>query len=57
MNEFLLELLDEHKHVEENLRYLEDFILYKNLEKEFRYFKEHAPEETKTNLPFSNLVL
>ena len=57
MNEFLLELLDEHKHVEENLRYLEDFILYKNLEKEFRYFKEHAHEETETNLPFPNLVL
>ncbi len=57
MNDFLLELMDEHKRTEEDLRYLGDFIHYKNLNEEFRHFREHAHEEYEPDLPFSHLTL
>ena len=57
MNDFLLELTDDHKRSEEDLRYLSDFIHYKKLDEEFRYFKEHAHEDVDSELPFSYLVL
>ena len=57
MNDFLLDLLEEHKHTEEDLRYLNDFIHYKKLDEEFRYFREHAHEENEPDLPFSYLTL
>lgn len=57
MNEFLLGLIDDHKRNEEDLRYLVDFIHYKNLDDEFHYFKEHAHEDTEKELPFPSLVL
>lgn len=57
MNDFLLNLMDDHKRSEEDLRYLSDFIHYKNLDDEFRYFKEHAHEDTDSELPFPSLVL
>lgn len=57
MNDYLLELIDEHNHSKEDMRYMHDFIRYKNLEEEFRFFKEHAYEDTDTELPFPYLVL
>ena len=57
MNDFLLELTDDHKRSEEDLRYLSDFIHYKKLDEEFHYFKEHAHEDVDSELPFSYLVL
>ena len=57
MNDFLLNLIDDHNRNEEDLRYLNDFIHYKDLDEEFHYFKEHAHEDTETDLPFPNLVL
>ena len=57
MNDFLLGLIDDHKRSEEDLRYLSDFIHYKKLDEEFRYFKEHAHEDVDSELPFSYLVL
>ena len=51
------ELIEDHRRSEENLRYLRDFIHYKNLEDEFRYFKENAHEEYEPDLPFSYLTL
>lgn len=57
MNDFLLDLMDDHKRSEEDLRYLNDFIRYKNLDDEFQYFKEHAHEDKDSELPFSILVL
>lgn len=44
MSGYLSGLVDDHKRSEEDLRYLNDFIHYKNLDEEFRYFKEHAHE-------------
>lgn len=57
MNEFLLDLIDDHKRTKEELRYLNDFIHYKKLEDEFRYFSENAHEEYESDLPFSYLTL
>lgn len=38
-------------------RYLSEFIHYKNLDEEFKYFRENAHEEVDENLPFSRLKL
>lgn len=40
----------------EEARYMHDFIHYKNLENEFRYFCENAHEED-SELPFPYLVI
>lgn len=39
MNDYLLELIDEHNQSREDIRYMHDFIRYKNLNDEFSYFK------------------
>lgn len=57
MNDYLLDLIDEHERAKEDMRYMNDFIHYKNLEEEFRYFRKHAHEDTDTELPFPYLVL
>ena len=57
MNEYLLDLIQEHECTLEEKRYMHDFIHYKNLDEEFSYFKEHAHEDTQTELPFPYLVL
>ena len=36
---------------------MNDFIHYKNLDEEFSHFREHAHEDTETELPFPYLVL
>ena len=57
MKDYLLDLSREHECTLEEERYMNDFIHYKNLDEEFRYFKEHAHEDTETELPFPYLVL
>lgn len=57
MNDYLLELIDEHRRTEEDLRYLNDFVQYKKLDEEFRYFREHAHEDENSELPFPYLTL
>lgn len=57
MNDFLLGLIDDHKRAEEDMRYLRAFISYKDLDEEFRYFKEHAHEEYEPDMPFPYLTL
>lgn len=57
MNDYLLELIDEHERTKKERRYMSDFIHYKNLDEEFSHFKEHAHEDTDTELPFPYLVL
>ena len=57
MNDYLLDLIDEHERTKEERRYMNDFIHYKNLEEEVSYFKKHAHEDTETELPFPYLVL
>lgn len=57
MNDYLLELIDESKRQETDLRYLNAFIHFKKLDEEFRYFKENAHEEQEPELPFPYLSL
>ena len=57
MNDFLLDLIEDHKRTEENLKYLNDFIHYKKLDEEFHYFREHAHEDANSGLPFPYLTL
>ena len=57
MNDYLLELIDEHLRLKKERRYMNDFIHYKNLDEEFSNFKEHAHEDMDTELPFPYLVL
>ena len=57
MNDYLLDLIDEHRRTEEDLRYLNDFVHYKKLDEEFRYFREHAHEDENSELPFPYLTL
>lgn len=57
MNDYLLELINEHRCTEEDLRYLKDFVHYKKLDEEFRYFREHAHEDENSELPFPYLTL
>ena len=57
MSDYLSELIDDNKRNVSELRYLEHFIHYKNLDDEFRYFKEHANEEHDEDLPFLYLTL
>ena len=57
MNAYLLDLIEEHNRTQEERRYMNDFIHYKNMDEEFSYFKEHAHEDTETELPFPYLVL
>lgn len=57
MGDYLNNLMEQHNRTEEDLRYLHDFIHYKKLEEEFRYFREHAHEDENSELPFPHLVL
>ena len=36
MKDFLLDLIEDHKRAEEDLKYLKDFVHYKRLDEEFR---------------------
>lgn len=57
MNDFLLDLIEDHKRIEEDLKYLKDFVHYKRLDEEFRYFRKHAHEDENSELPFPYLTL
>lgn len=57
MNDFLLELIENHKRAEEDLKYLKNFVHYKKMDEEFSYFREHAHEDENSELPFPYLVL
>ena len=57
MNDFLLELIENHKRAEEDLKSLKDFVHYKKMDEEFSYFREHAHEDENSELPFPYLVL
>ena len=57
MNDYLLNLIEDYKRAEEDLKYLNDFIHYKKLDEEYRYFREHAHEDENSELPFPYLTL
>ena len=43
-NSYLIDLMKDHKRMEEALNYYSEFVRYKNQEEEFRYFRENAHE-------------
>lgn len=57
MSEHVLALTDDYKRTEAELRYLTDFISYKKLYEEYRYFRENAVETYDKDLPFPYFTL
>ncbi len=57
LSDFLSTMLDSQYRDMEEMRYLSDFIRYKNLDEEYAYFRENAHEDTSKELPFPSLVL
>ncbi len=57
MGDYLNDLIEQHNRIGEEFRYLHDFVHYKKLDGEFRYFREHAHEDENSELPFPYLVL
>lgn len=52
LNEHMLDITDDNERYLNDLRYLEDFIDWKNLNEEFLYFKNNAYEKYDEDLPF-----
>ena len=57
LNEHMLDITDDNERYLNELRYLEAFIDWKNLNEEFLYFKNNAYEKYDKDLPFSRLTL
>lgn len=57
LNEHMLDIMDDNERYLNDLRYLEAFIDWKNLNDEFLYFKKNAYEKYDEDLPFSRLTL
>ena len=57
LNEHTLDITDDNERYLNDLRYLEAFIDWKNLNEEFLYFKKNAYEKYDEDLPFSRLTL
>ena len=57
LNEHMLDITDDNERYLNELRYLEAFIEWRNLNEEFLYFKNKAYEKYDENLPFSRLTL
>ena len=57
LNEHMLDMTDDNKRYLNELRYLEAFIDWKNLNEEFLYFKNNTYEKYDEDSPFSRLTL
>ena len=57
LNEHMLDITDDNERYLNELRYLEAFIDWKNLNEEFLYFKNNAYEKYDEDLPFLRLTL
>ena len=57
LNEHMLDITDDNEQYLNDLRYLEAFIDWKNLNEEFLYFRNNAYEKYDEDLPFSKLTL
>ena len=54
---FLTSALDSQYRDMEEMRYLCEFIRYKDLDEEYNYFRENAHEVTRKDMPFPILTL
>lgn len=57
LNKHMLDITDDNERYLKDLRYLEAFIDWKNLNEEFLYFRNNAYEKYDEDLPFSRLTL
>lgn len=57
LKEHMLDITDDNERYLNELRYLEAFIEWRNLNEAFLYFKNNAYEKYDENLPFSRLTL
>ena len=57
LKEHMLDITDDNERYLNELRYLEAFIEWRNLNEEFLYFKNNAYDKYDENLPFSRLTL
>ena len=57
LNEHMLDITDDNERYLNELRYLEAFIEWRNLNEECLYFKNNAYEKYDEDLPFSRLTL
>ena len=57
LNEHMLDITNDNQRYLNELRYLEAFIEWKNLNEEFYHFKQNAYEKYDEDLPFSRLTL
>lgn len=57
LDEHMLDITDDNQRYLDELRYLEAFIEWKNLNEEFYHFKQNAYEKYDEDLPFSRLTL
>lgn len=56
-SDYLSSLIEDHDRTKQDLRYLQEFIHYKKLDDEFRYFRKYAHEEYEEDMPFPYLTL
>ena len=42
---------------DEELRYMKDFISWKNLDEDYAVFRQKAHEDTDTDMPFPRLIM
>ena len=52
VSDYLMSLTEDYRSLEEELRYLCEFLSYKHLEEEFCYFRANAHEEYDEDMPF-----
>ena len=57
MSDVISNLMDDINNATEEIRYLQEYISYKNLGEEFVYFRKNAHEEYDEDLPFPRLTL
>lgn len=57
MSEYISGLTDDCRNQSEELRYLNEFISFKGLNEEFRYFRENAFEDPTDEMPFPRLII
>lgn len=57
LDSYVHDITNDQKRYINDIRYLEAFIEWKNLNEEFLYFKNNAYEKYDEDLPFSSLTL
>lgn len=57
LDSYVHDITNDQKRYRNDIRYLEAFIEWKNLNEEFLYFKNNSYEKYDEDLPFSSLTL